>query len=498
MNWLSSMNRVVHYIEENLTEPMHYETLARMVGCSVHEFSRIFSFMTGISLSEYVRRRRLSCAVFDIQRGNAKIIDIAQKYCYDSPAAFTRAFVALHGCAPMAARKADVALKHFSPLKFVLSIKGVSEMNFKIVEQPAFNLVGISHVFRLNEENDWDGAMEVPKLWEKTTAEQLAQLKSMAKTEEVFGVFVRDYLGEAEYLIAVKSDAKPPEGFVQHSVKENRWLVMENSAGESNLHERAHTEWMPESGYRRAQTSFPTMECYTQQNLDGKNFAQLWLPVDSEADVKRKFAEAEAELARVEKETAHKEPVIIDLKTMIPREDAVSEGLNVSYTADGKLVAHCPTSGNGLVATAESFTAPIKIQMRAKTDSTNLRLYYGLREEHYWGAWMHLNGAGNNGDFYGDEYTGGEEALWISDLAVANEHYYPGATRIPANEFVDVEWILARTVMAVRINGKLRVCTQETEYIEAFKQGFSVTGPVHPAAGRGSTITVESLMVAEL
>ena len=59
MDWLNRMNQVSNYIEENLTQQISYEALARMVGCSVYEFSRIFSFMTGMSVSEYIRRRRL-------------------------------------------------------------------------------------------------------------------------------------------------------------------------------------------------------------------------------------------------------------------------------------------------------------------------------------------------------------------------------------------------------------------------------------------------------
>jgi len=104
MDWLKSMNNVIRYVEENLTQPIQYEILARIVGCSIYEFSRIFSFMTGMSISEYVRRRRLSQAVFDIQHGNEKIVDIALKYCYESQAAFTRAFRDLHGTAPLSAR----------------------------------------------------------------------------------------------------------------------------------------------------------------------------------------------------------------------------------------------------------------------------------------------------------------------------------------------------------------------------------------------------------
>ncbi len=89
MDWLESMNRVAGYMEEHLTERVSYGAMARMTGCSVYEFSRLFSFMTGMSLSEYIRRRRLSQAVFDLQAGD-RVVDVGLKYGYDSPTAFAR------------------------------------------------------------------------------------------------------------------------------------------------------------------------------------------------------------------------------------------------------------------------------------------------------------------------------------------------------------------------------------------------------------------------
>jgi predicted transcriptional regulator YdeE len=337
----------------------------------------------------------------------------------------------------------------------------------------------------------------------------LDKLKSLAKspTQGLFGMFSRHYLGTTEYLIAVETDADLPaeeektvshwdteypcmKGFAKHKVAACKWVVVENPADESDLDERIQTEWMPSSGYSRAQRSFPTMEFYEKPH-GGKAYDQLWVPVDSAADVKRKFEEAKAELAKLEAEKPRGKPVDIDLRTMIPDENAVKEGLQVSYTSDGKMVAFAPTSGNGLVGTPQSFSAPIKIEMRAKTDSTNLRIYYGRSETNYWGAWVHLNGAGNDGEFYEGE------DLFINDLAVENDHCHENATRIPVNEFIDVEWVLGKTVMALKINGEIRVASTEYEYIEAFKHGFAVTSPVYPAPGRGSTITVEKLRITE-
>ena len=510
MNWLKGMNTVVRYVEKNLTQPIEYELMARMVGCSSYEFSRIFSFMTGMSISEYVRRRRLSCAVFDIQHGTEKMIDIGLKYGYDSPAAFSRAFKELHGVAPSAARKTGVPLKSYSAIKFILSIKGVEEMNFTIVEKPAFDVIGIRHIFKSHYDNDDLAEGQIKALWEATPDAMVQQLLSVTKSSSkgLFGMFTRSYLGQNEYLIAVESDAAlPPDWpqndapvthtnsgpfapvFVKHSVPPSKWVVIENPNNDPNLSERVYSEWLPDSGYRRAQMSVPTMEFYA--NPKENTYDNLWIPVDSKADIARKFETAKAALAALEA-TMHNTPIDIDLTTMIPDPHALQEGLEITYTPDGKMVAYAPTSGNGLVGTAQSFTAPIKIAMRAKTDSTNLRLYYGRSPSNYWGAWVHLNGAGNDGELYdGDD-------LFTNDLAIENQHYHENASPIPINEFIDVEWILGETVMAIKINGQVRVASQEYEYMEAFKNGFTVTSPVYPAPGRGSTITVARLQVTQL
>jgi AraC-like DNA-binding protein/predicted transcriptional regulator YdeE len=142
MDWLQRMNDVVAYIEKNLQETIGYDTLSRMAGCSVYEFFRIFSFMTGVPLGEYIRRRRLSQAVFDIQNGDDRVIDIALKWGYESPTSFAKAFKELHGTTPSAARKTGVTFKTYPPLSFKLTIQGVNEMTFKIEKKEAFYIKG--------------------------------------------------------------------------------------------------------------------------------------------------------------------------------------------------------------------------------------------------------------------------------------------------------------------------------------------------------------------
>lgn len=105
MDWLKQMNDALAYLEENLDGEIDLSVAAQKACCSVYHFQRIFSYMAEVPLSEYIRKRRLSCAAFDLQNTGDKVIDIALKYGYDSPTAFTRAFQSLHGIAPNAARK---------------------------------------------------------------------------------------------------------------------------------------------------------------------------------------------------------------------------------------------------------------------------------------------------------------------------------------------------------------------------------------------------------
>lgn len=118
MDWQIGMNRAADYIENNMTGEIDLTVAARYACCSVWEFQRIFSFMAYVSVGEYIRRRRLALAAADIQSGNDKIIDIALRYGYDSPAAFSRAFGQLFGVAPSRARSDGVPLPAYPRITF--------------------------------------------------------------------------------------------------------------------------------------------------------------------------------------------------------------------------------------------------------------------------------------------------------------------------------------------------------------------------------------------
>lgn len=147
MDLLTRMSLALAYVEKNLTGEINQEELARIACCSAYNFYRMFSFITDISLTEYIRRRKLTLAAIDLQNSDIKVIDLAFKYGYNSPISFSRAFQTLHGVTPTEARAGSVTLKAYPRISFQISITGGKEMEYRIESKEAFQVFGYEGIF---------------------------------------------------------------------------------------------------------------------------------------------------------------------------------------------------------------------------------------------------------------------------------------------------------------------------------------------------------------
>ena len=129
MDWPHRMNLIMDYVEENLCSCISEQAIAKIAACPYSVFQASFSQITGFSFSEYVRRRRLTCAAHDLQNTNEKVIDIALKYGYQSADAFRVAFRALHHLSPTEARKNSAHLTFYCRLYFEITVKGVQKLH---------------------------------------------------------------------------------------------------------------------------------------------------------------------------------------------------------------------------------------------------------------------------------------------------------------------------------------------------------------------------------
>ncbi len=288
MDWFKGMNNVVRYIEENLTQPISYESLSKIVGCSVYEFSRIFSFLAGMPISEYIRRRRLSQAVFDIQNGKEKIVDIALKYGYESPTTFSRAFKELHGTTPSSARKTGVPLKTFPPVTFVLTIKGVTEMNFRIEKRDGFQIMGLSGY---EDEIGKPGDSLTP-LWRNFMDNYNSLLwngggESCYYTAPFWQVGAYDFQseeGKTKAVIGAEYKGDKPDGMVIETIPAATWAVFPITSPTGidyvpAAYTRILTEWFPTSQYTR-DTAVPSLEVFPSGDATATDYSwEIWIPV---------------------------------------------------------------------------------------------------------------------------------------------------------------------------------------------------------------------------
>lgn len=161
MDWLDSMNKAVEYIEDNIIEKLDIEKVAKIALSSPFHFQRMYHVITGVTIAEYVRRRRLTLAAQDIISGE-KIINVAYKYGYETPEAFTKAFRRMYGMSPSAAREPEANLKAYPKLSFHISIKGDKDMNYKIVEKESFRVVGKQTRITMVDGENFE---QVPEFW---------------------------------------------------------------------------------------------------------------------------------------------------------------------------------------------------------------------------------------------------------------------------------------------------------------------------------------------
>ncbi|QDY83596.1 AraC family transcriptional regulator [Paenibacillus polymyxa] len=287
MDLLKGMNEAIRYIEENLTNDINFNEVARLAYCSEFHFKRMFSLLAGVTLSEYIRRRRLTLAAFELKDNKLKVIDIAIKYGYNSPDSFTRAFQNLHGLTPSEARINGRSLKAYPRMTFQLSIKGGSEMNYRIEEKGAFRIVGIQKRVPIifNGVNP-----EIAAMWESLDGETINNLKRISNVEPMgllsastnFSEGRMEEKGGLDHYIGVATTKECPDNLTQLEVAASTWAVFE-AVGSfpdtlQDVWGRIYSEWFPSSNYE--QIEGPEILWNESKDITSPTFkSEIWIPI---------------------------------------------------------------------------------------------------------------------------------------------------------------------------------------------------------------------------
>lgn len=287
MDLLKDMNTAMKYIEENLTNEIDFKMVARIAHCSEYHFKRMFSFLAGITLSEYIRRRRLSLAALELHDSKMKVIDVAIKYGYNSPDSFTRAFFNLHGITPSEARENGQQLKAYPSMTFQLSIRGGNEMNFRIEQKEAFNIVGIMKRVPIIFQGE---NPEITDMWKSLDADKIAHLQKLSNVEPMgmiqastnFSEGRMEEKGHLDQYIGVATTQENSANFPKLQVPALTWAIFESTGPfPHTLQEtwgRIYSEWFPSSNYQV--TEGPEILSIKSKDLSSPSVkCEIWIPV---------------------------------------------------------------------------------------------------------------------------------------------------------------------------------------------------------------------------
>lgn len=293
MEWLSCIRQTITLIESNLKTDLRVKEIAAKVGVSVFFLQKGFSVMTGYSISEYTRNRKLYQAALDLQSTDRKIIDIALDYGYETPESFTKAFSRFHGATPSQVR-AGAYFKLFLPLSITIYVSGGNQMNTKIVNMFPFKVIGFQKEMTIDKADE-----EIPKFWdaflEKYAANVYAGNPPVTAYEHAlvnnnigeYGICMDDLEnGKVNYLIAGKyNGGDVPEGMHLYEVPGGDYAVFDcvgslpNAI--QNMNQRVYNEWLP-GNPDYALCGNASIEWYDYMNTEKTNpnyRSAIWLPV---------------------------------------------------------------------------------------------------------------------------------------------------------------------------------------------------------------------------
>jgi len=276
MEWIERLNEAVEYIEMNLENKIDYTKASKIACCSVYHFQRIFSYIAGVTLGEYVRRRKMTKAAFELQRSDIKILELSAKYGYDSPTSFSRAFQSIHKISPSIARNKNITLKTYPKLTFSLSVKGEEELEYYITEKDSLDILGIGKKIELNMEKNFS---EIPDFWNENIKNKNIEklLKYNEKDKNILGVSLYNNK-EVWYYIAVFNDREGEDGMERHKIPGGTWAVFRCSSpfleNSQKIYRRFYTEWLPYSGYTYAETA--DIEIYPDSN---EKDMEIWFSI---------------------------------------------------------------------------------------------------------------------------------------------------------------------------------------------------------------------------
>ncbi|MBQ2964343.1 MAG: AraC family transcriptional regulator [Clostridia bacterium] len=301
MDWIIGIQRAVDYIENNLTETIDYEEAAKQCYSSSYHFQRVFSILCGFTLGEYIRNRRLTLAGRELATTNAKVIDVAMKYGYESPDSFSKAFHKFHGILPSQAKNNGSNLKSFSRLVLKFSLEGGTTMKYRVENKPALTLIGYKRRFngtpydslRQHQEGDFFASTRAYQWMLKgMTNDKLSDYCVLSGFDDdgydfYISVTTDDYERNNLYNSEVTGiDFMERFGFEEIVIPERTYLIFETEKTKMpipeyfDMRKQISAEWLANDEYQI--TNAPELAVYHWGIVGGcpERTIEIWIPIE--------------------------------------------------------------------------------------------------------------------------------------------------------------------------------------------------------------------------
>lgn len=283
LEYIKRLNKSIDYLEENICEELEIEEIARISCLSKFHFQRMFHLLSGYTIAEYIRKRRLTLAAQELATDDLKVIDVGIKYGYSTAESFSKAFSRLHGINPSAVKNSKEKLKAYPRLFFQLKLQGAKNMDYRIVEKKEFQVTGKSiEVSTLDGQN----FIEIPKFWDECNQNGFCeQLYAYANQWGVLGICM-DYEEDKDqmrYMIAVeKPDSDLDFEAEERNIPAGTWAVFEVVGAMpdaiQDVWKRIYSEWFPSTGYQHA--GGPELEVYLPGDPAAEDYkSEIWIPI---------------------------------------------------------------------------------------------------------------------------------------------------------------------------------------------------------------------------
>lgn len=287
MDWITGISKAIDYIEEHITEPTDYARAAKEACSSPFNFQRVFALLCGYTLGDYVRMRRLTLAGEELLSTDAKVIDVALKYGYDSPESFSRAFTRFRGVSPSAVRK-GATIRSFSRICVKLILTGGSIMEYRIEKKQAAKIICRRREF--TKPGDDYTNREIPEFWNECGRDGSMQklcgyIKDSAQFKGLLGVCFSTEMTDSgfPYGIGAEYDGESdPQDFEIVEIPAYTYAVftvrgkMPDAFRET--YRKICTEFFPQSGYEYG--NGVEIEAYPSADVQNPDYScEIWIAV---------------------------------------------------------------------------------------------------------------------------------------------------------------------------------------------------------------------------